>query len=149
MAPLPVSPTQYTITGTITTGGTQVLTYGATPYTNINNAFTTDTVEVGTGEVTTSTLSNNRTENALLINGAGLTVGGAANGTLALTSGGLMVTGGSDTLSVSRLALGAVEGVPGGITRYAQSQQLDCHGIRGSVPRGCHGQPGTSAPSST
>ncbi|MDP2324310.1 MAG: autotransporter-associated beta strand repeat-containing protein, partial [Gammaproteobacteria bacterium] len=79
-------------------------------YTNINTAAATDNVKVGVGFVTTSALTGSKTINSLNIVGNGLAVNGA--GVLTLTSGGILNSGGSNTLGGAGLtiALGATEG---------------------------------------
>ncbi len=80
-------------------------------YTNINSAAATDTVEVGTGFVTTSAINSfSQTLNALYLNGSGLTVSGTAqSGAMTLTSGGVLFNGVGNTISVPVIAQGATE----------------------------------------
>ena len=79
---------------------------------NINNAATGSVYEL-TSATTNSTISvgTNLSLNAVLINGTGLTLGGGAGSSLTLTGGGLLVSGGSNTVGVPTLALGTTEGV--------------------------------------
>jgi autotransporter-associated beta strand protein len=81
-----------------TTNGITAFT-GYTTVTNVNGAAATATLQMSSGS---STLTASETINALKLNGTGITVGGAAGTTLTLTSGGVLVTGGpgTDTLSV-------------------------------------------------
>ncbi|MGV3664411.1 MAG: autotransporter-associated beta strand repeat-containing protein, partial [Prosthecobacter sp.] len=80
--------------------------YGA--FTNINSAAATDTLKVD-GTYTQTNLTASRTINALAINGNGITVGNATTGIPTLTIGGgaVLVNGGSNTLSVPFISLGA------------------------------------------
>ena len=99
-----------------TVAGTDFATYGAngiaaftgTNYNTVTNINTTSgataTVQVNSG-TTNTTLTAAETINALKINGTGLNVGG--NFLLTLTSGGILVTGGTDTLSTSTIQFGA------------------------------------------
>jgi autotransporter-associated beta strand protein len=96
--------------------GGDFATYGANgvvPFTaynngnNLNTAAVTDTLNVTTSISTTA----NRTLNALKINGAGLTLGGATLNRLTLTSGGLLNTGGNNTLSIPEVAFGTGTGI--------------------------------------
>ncbi len=110
-----LSSTTYTIAGTITTGGTQSLTYGTAAYTNINSALipaSTDTIKVGTGGIpalgNADDLNFSRSFNAINIVGTGINLSSTAdNATLTINSGGVIVSGGANTLSVGRIALGA------------------------------------------
>ncbi|MDB5320604.1 MAG: Autotransporter-associated beta strand repeat protein [Phycisphaerales bacterium] len=98
--------------------GSDFATYSATTgitafsaYNTANNlpaAAATDTVKLtASSNITALT----QTLNALAINGNGITAGGSGTGTLTLTSGGLLVTGGNNTINVPFVALGAVEGL--------------------------------------
>jgi autotransporter-associated beta strand protein len=93
-----------------TNGLTAFAGYNGSTTTDINLAGATDTVEV-TSSYGATTLNASKTLNALAINGNGLTVSGVAGSTLTLTSGGVLVTGGSDTISVPVLAFAATEGI--------------------------------------
>ncbi len=82
------------------TDGVKAFTnYNPTSTTDINLAQATDTVDANAG-LTTSNLTANRTVNALRLNGSGISVGGTGR-TLAVTSGGILNTGGNNTLDVS------------------------------------------------
>jgi autotransporter-associated beta strand protein len=104
------SPTTYTLSAA-STNATVPVTYGSTAYTNINLALipaSTDTIKIGAGFITTDDLNANRSFNAINIVGTGINLGSVGgNATLTLTSGGLIVSGGANTLSVARVALGA------------------------------------------
>ena len=84
--------------------------YNASTTADINAAGATDTVEV-TSSYGVTTLGGSKTLNALAISGSGLLVSGLAGSTLTLTSGGVLVTGGSDVISVPVLAFGATGGI--------------------------------------
>jgi autotransporter-associated beta strand protein len=109
-------PTTYTLSQA-STNATVAAVYGSTAYTDLNRGLVAnpgtglDTVKVGTGFVTTDDVNFNRAFNALNIAGSGLEVGSSAgNATLTLSGGGLIVSGGANTLSVARVALGGAEG---------------------------------------
>lgn len=104
------SPTTYTLS-LASTNATVPVTYGTTAYTNINSALapvSTDTLKIGVGFITTDDINASRTFNALNLAGTGINLDSTSgNATLTLTSGGVIVSGGSNTLSVARIALGA------------------------------------------
>jgi autotransporter-associated beta strand protein len=74
-----------------TTGVEAFTNYNPTSTTDLNAALAADTVEVNAG-MTTSTLTIDKTINALKINGDGLSVGGGSQ-TLTITSGAILNTG--------------------------------------------------------
>ncbi len=103
----------YNTTGLTGTGVTAVAnvnglqafsTYNTTN--NLDSALATDTPKV----TANTNISVSRTLNALAISGTGIAVGGVQGSTLTLTSGGILVTGGSDALNIPVVALAAVEG---------------------------------------
>jgi autotransporter-associated beta strand protein len=72
---------------------------------NLNTAAATDTLDI----TANANVNATRTVNAVKINGSGLTVGTSiANGRLALTAGGILNTGGNNTLNPSRVDFAAV-----------------------------------------
>lgn len=96
--------------------GSDFATYGANgvvPFTaynnanNLNTAAATDTLNVTASISTTA----NRTLNALKINGSGLTLGGAAQNRLTITSGGILNTGGNNTLNIPEVAFAGNTGL--------------------------------------
>ncbi|MEA3213309.1 MAG: hypothetical protein QOE70_6366 [Chthoniobacter sp.] len=95
--------------------GTDFATYDATNgitafsayNANLSAAAVTDTVKL----TASTNLGRPQTINGLAISGTGLTVGGGSFAPLTLTSGGLLVTGGANTLSIPIVALGGVEGI--------------------------------------
>jgi autotransporter-associated beta strand protein len=101
----------------IVVNGTDFAAYSATPgltaftaYNTSNNldaAATTDTMKV----TSSATLSSSKTLNALLINGNGVTVGGLGASTLTLSTQGVLVTGGNNTISIPIMAQGASDGL--------------------------------------
>ncbi len=99
-----------------TVNGSNFATYGAngvaafSAYQNSNNpntAAATDTMNL----TANAALTASRTLNAIKLNGTGLTLGGAARNSLTITSGGVLSTGGANTISVPVLQLAAVQGI--------------------------------------
>ncbi|MDB5322062.1 MAG: putative glycine-rich autotransporter protein [Phycisphaerales bacterium] len=82
--------------------------YNATSATDLNAALAVDTVNVNAG-MTVANLTATKTINALKITGNGLNVTGAAGTILTLTSAGVAVTGGNNTISVPTLATAGVQ----------------------------------------
>ncbi len=75
---------------------------------DLNTGVAADTVLVDSGTLL-SDLTANRTFNALKFSGTGLNVGGFARISLTLGSGGLLATGGSNTINVPILAVGGTQ----------------------------------------
>ncbi|MGB8167670.1 MAG: autotransporter-associated beta strand repeat-containing protein, partial [Chthoniobacteraceae bacterium] len=104
-------PSTFTLTNPATTAGATPLTYGTTAYTSINSpliAASTDTIKLGTGFITVDDINANRSFNAINIAGSGINLDSTCpNAQLTITSGGVIVSGGSNTISVDRIALGA------------------------------------------
>src|SRR5207302_8091119 len=95
-----------------TNGLTAFSAYSAV--TDVNAAANTDTVKFGTGFTTGGTINQGvltRTLNGVVLSGTGLTLSSTGYDTLTLTSGGVLSTGGSNTLSPTVLALAGVEGI--------------------------------------
>ncbi len=67
---------------------------------NLNTAAATDTMDL----TASSSITANRTVNAIKINGTGLSVGGSAGNRLTLTSGGILNTGGNNSLDASSIS---------------------------------------------
>ncbi len=67
---------------------------------NLNTAAATDTMNL----TASSSITANRTVNAIKINGTGLSVGGANGYRLTLTSGGIINTGGNNSLDVGSIS---------------------------------------------
>jgi autotransporter-associated beta strand protein len=99
-----------------TVGGADFATYGTNGIaafsgyvSNLNTAAATDTLKLTAGSTLTSSA---KTINALAISGSGITVNAnTLQSTLTLTSGGLLVTGGTNTINIPIVALGGTEGV--------------------------------------
>ncbi|MEI9894790.1 MAG: autotransporter-associated beta strand repeat-containing protein [Chthoniobacter sp.] len=90
---------------TANTNGIQAFaTYNLTN--NMGLALAADTMKI----TANAGIFASRTLNALAISGDGLTVTGVPGSTLTLTSGGVLVTGGTNTINVPILAFGGVEG---------------------------------------
>jgi X-X-X-Leu-X-X-Gly heptad repeat protein/autotransporter-associated beta strand protein len=107
-----LSPATTGILADATVNGADFATYGAngitafsnyTTETTINSAAATNTVLV----TSNANLTASATINALKISGGGLTVAGTGAFTLTVTSGGVLVTGGTDTLSIPYIVFGA------------------------------------------
>ncbi|MEA3209118.1 MAG: hypothetical protein QOE70_2175 [Chthoniobacter sp.] len=99
-------------------GGADFATYGAngiaafSSYNTSNNLPTAAALDTVKLTASSNVGAGPQTINALAISGTGLTAGGTNNGSvLTLTSGGLLVTGGANTLSIPVVALGATEGI--------------------------------------
>ncbi len=112
-----LSPATTGIISRVTVGGVDFATYNATngliAFTgynvtnNLNTAAATDTMKI----TANTTLDGSKTVNALNITGNGITVTGNGTTTLTLTSGGVLVTGGTNTLSIPILNMGGAGGV--------------------------------------
>ncbi|MEZ0276919.1 MAG: autotransporter-associated beta strand repeat-containing protein, partial [Roseimicrobium sp.] len=105
------SPVSTGILSRVFIGGNDFATHNSTDgvvaftgYNNTNDlalAANTDTMNL----TASANVANTRTLNALKINGSGLNIGGSGY-TLTLTSGGVLNTGGNNTLSMEYLAFG-------------------------------------------
>ncbi|HEY5312820.1 MAG TPA: autotransporter-associated beta strand repeat-containing protein, partial [Pirellulales bacterium] len=98
----------------VTSGGqftfaTYTSSAGIAPFTAYTSNINTTGATVQATANLTATAS--RTINALAFNGSGITVSGSANTILTITSGGLLNTGGDNTLSAPTLAFSTVEGI--------------------------------------
>ncbi|MBU6303228.1 MAG: autotransporter-associated beta strand repeat-containing protein, partial [Verrucomicrobia bacterium] len=100
----------------VTVGGTDFATYSGgslnalTGYiASINTAGVTNTVRLTTSETLNAFAA---TRNALVLNGPGITADSVNGSVLTLTAGGVLSSGaGTNTLSISNVALGATEGL--------------------------------------
>ena len=78
-----------------------------------NGAGTADFIinEIHVMDLTTNVnLAGNATRDAIKINGSGLTIGGATLNRLTLTGGGILNTGGNNTLSTPQVSFGSIAG---------------------------------------